>query len=148
MTKSARAPGSHIFHCPFSLRLQKVIRFVFERYLWATVKAFLTDTLLSGQLYKRLRSQIPVLLKSHTNSIFVNFRNRPAPVMDTFFASRGCPLTRASNLHRACGKLSIQLCRSCSYGLSWLVAENNKIAFQLFQYFLGSGLGTIGDFSS
>ena len=42
-----------------------------------------------------------------------------------------------------------QLCRSCSWGLSWLVAENNDMSFfQLFQYCMGSGLGTIGDFSS
>ena len=47
------------------------------------MKAFLTNTLLSGQLYKRPPSQIPVFLKSHTNSIFFNSRNRPAPVMDT-----------------------------------------------------------------
>ena len=38
---------------------------------------------------------------------------------------------------------------SCSKGLSWLVAENNDMSFfQLFQYCLGSGLGTIGDYSS
>ena len=37
---------------------------------------------------------------------------------------------------------------SCPEGLSWLVAENNDMAFfQLFQYCLRSGLGTIGDFS-
>ena len=42
-----------------------------------------------------------------------------------------------------------QLCRSCWEGLSWLVTENNDMLFfQLFQYCLGSGLGTIGDFFS
>ena len=35
------------------------------------MKAFLTDTVLRGQLYKRPLSQIPVLLKSHTNSVFL-----------------------------------------------------------------------------
>ena len=43
----------------------------------------------------------------------------------------------------------VQLCRSCLEGLSWLAAENNDMSFfQLFQYCLGSGLGTIGDYSS
>ena len=47
------------------------------------------------------------------------------------------------------GNSKFELCRSCSLGLSWLVAENNDLSFfQLFQYCLGSGLGTIGDFSS
>ena len=42
-----------------------------------------------------------------------------------------------------------QLCRAARKGLSWLVAENDDMSFfQLFQYCLGSGLGTIGDFSS
>ena len=47
--------------------------------------------------------------------------------------------------------LKNQLCWSCSQGegLSWLVAENNDMSFfQPFQYCLGLGLGTIGDFSS
>ena len=41
-----------------------------------------------------------------------------------------------------------QLRRSCLEGLSWLAAENNDMSFfQLFQYCLGSGLDTIGDYS-
>ena len=32
------------------------------------------------------------------NSVFLHSRKRPAPVTDTFFASGGCPLTRASTV--------------------------------------------------
>ena len=63
-----------------------------------TVKALLTDTLISGQLYLRPPSQNPVFLNSHTNSVFSHSCKRPALVMDTFFASRWCPLTRASTV--------------------------------------------------
>ena len=35
-------------------------------------------------------------LNSQTNSVFLQSRKRPALVTHTFFASRGCPLTRAS----------------------------------------------------
>ena len=49
----------------------------------------------SGQLYLRPPSQNPVLLNSHTNSVFSHSRKRPAPVTDTFFASRGCLLMTA-----------------------------------------------------
>ena len=38
----------------------------------------------------------PVFLNSQTNSVFLHSRKRPALVTDTVFASRGCPLTRAS----------------------------------------------------
>ena len=63
-----------------------------------TVEAPLTDTLVSGQLYLRPPSQNPDLFNSHTNSVFSHSRKRPAPVTDTFFAPRGCPLTRASTV--------------------------------------------------
>ena len=35
---------------------------------------------------------------SHKLCIFTASRKQPAPVTDTFFASRGCPLTRASTV--------------------------------------------------
>ena len=38
-------------------------------------------------------SQNSLFLPSHRNSVFLHSRKRPAPVMDTFFASRGFPLT-------------------------------------------------------
>ena len=60
-----------------------------------TVEAPLTDTLVSGQLYLWPPSQIPVLLNSHTNSIFSHSSRRPTPVSDTSFVPRGCPLTGA-----------------------------------------------------
>ena len=39
------------------------------------------------------------LFNSHTNSVFLHSRERPAPITETFFASRGYPLTRASTAH-------------------------------------------------
>ena len=60
-----------------------------------TVEALLTDTLVSGQLYWRPPLQSPVFPNSHTNFVFEQSRNRSDPVTDTFFACRGCPLTRA-----------------------------------------------------
>ena len=61
------------------------------------VHALLTDTLVSGkQLYLRPSSQNPVFLDSDTSSVFSHSRKRPATVMGTIFATRGCPLTRAS----------------------------------------------------
>ena len=47
-----------------------------------TVEALLTDTLVTGKLYFRPPSQNTVFLKSHTNSVFLHFRKRPAPVTD------------------------------------------------------------------
>ena len=41
---------------------------------------------LKGQLYLRPPSQNPVFLNSHTNSVFLHFRKRPALVTDTFFS--------------------------------------------------------------
>ena len=38
--------------------------------------------------------QEPVFLNSHTNTVFLQSLERPAAVTDTFFASRGCLLTR------------------------------------------------------
>ena len=61
------------------------------------VEAVLTDTLVSGQFYIRTPSQNSVFLNAHmqTTSVFLHFLKRPVPVTDTFFASLGCPLTRA-----------------------------------------------------
>ena len=54
-----------------------------------------------------------------------------------------------SFFNRILPQLVSQLCKSCSQGLFWLVVENNDMSFfQLFQYCLGSRLGTIGDFFS
>ena len=60
-----------------------------------TVEALLTDTLVSGQLYWRPPLQSPVFPNSHPNFVFEQSRKRSDPVTDTFFACRGCPLTRA-----------------------------------------------------
>ena len=53
---------------------------------------------LKGQLYLRPPSQNPVFLNSYTNSVFLHSRKRPAPVMDSFFSSRGFPRTRPSTV--------------------------------------------------
>ena len=45
--------------------------------------------------YLRPPSQNPVFLNSRTNSMFLHSCKQPVPATDTFFASRGCPLTRA-----------------------------------------------------
>ena len=45
-----------------------------------TVEALLTDTVVSGQLYLRPPSQIPVFLTSHTNSVYIHSRELPAPL--------------------------------------------------------------------
>ena len=63
-----------------------------------TVKAPLTDTLISGQLSLRPPSQNPVSFNSHTNSVFSHSRKWPAPVTDNLFGPQGCPLTRASTV--------------------------------------------------
>ena len=60
-----------------------------------TAEALLTDTLESGKLYIRPPSQNPDYFNSRTNSVFLHSLKRPALVTDTFFASQGCPLTRA-----------------------------------------------------
>ena len=44
------------------------------------------NTPVSGQLYFQPPLQNPVLLTSHTNSVFLHSHKRPAPVTDT------CPL--------------------------------------------------------
>ena len=67
-------------------------------FLFTTVEALLTDTLVSGKLFLRPPSQKPDYFNSHTNSVFLHSRKRPAPVTDTFFASGGCPLTTASTV--------------------------------------------------
>ena len=53
---------------------------------------------LKGQLYLRPPSQNPVFLNSYTFSVFFHSHKRPAPVMDTFFSSRGFPRTRPSTV--------------------------------------------------
>ena len=53
---------------------------------------------LKGQLYLRPPAQNPVFLNSYTNSVFLHSRKRPAPVMDSFFSSRGFPRTRPSTV--------------------------------------------------
>ena len=58
----------------------------------STIKAPLTDTLASGQLYLQPPSQNPVLLNSRTNSVFSHSRKRPAPVTDTFSRPEGVRL--------------------------------------------------------
>ena len=50
------------------------------------------------QLYVRPPWQNPVWTLAHTNSVFIHSRKRPVPFADTFFASRGCPLTGASTV--------------------------------------------------
>ena len=55
------------------------------------MEALLTDTLVSGQLYRRPPSQSPIFPNSHTNFVFEQSRKWS----DTFSACRGCPLTRA-----------------------------------------------------
>ena len=42
------------------------------------------EALVSGQLYLGQPSQKTLLLKSHTNPVFLHSRKRPAPVTDTF----------------------------------------------------------------
>ena len=75
-----------------------------------TGEALLTDTLRprSAQLYLRPPSRNPIFHNSHTNSVFLHSRKRPAPVTDAIFSSRGWPLTRAStvlhSLVRSCGR--------------------------------------------
>ena len=52
--------------------------------------SLLTDPLVSGYLFLWPPSQNPVFdifLNSYTNSVFLNFCKRPAPVTDTFFES-------------------------------------------------------------
>ena len=62
------------------------------------MEALLTDTLVSEQLCLRPPSQNPVFLTSHKNFVFFHSLKRPAQATNTFFASWGCPLTRASTV--------------------------------------------------
>ena len=59
---------------------------------WTTVEVLVKDTVVSGQVYLRSPSEIPVSLNSQTNSVFLHSRKRPAPSYGHFFESRGCPL--------------------------------------------------------
>ena len=69
---------------------------------YSTVKAFPPDTLVSGTDPPNDRlHKTPFFLISHTNSVFLHFRKRPALATDTFFTSRECPLTRASTMYCA-----------------------------------------------
>ena len=56
------------------------------------MEVLLRDTLVSGQLYLRSQSEIPVFLNSQTKSVFLHSRKRSAPSYGHFFESRGCPL--------------------------------------------------------
>ena len=67
-----------------------------------TVEVLLTDTLVGRQLFFRPPSQNPVLLNSHTNSVFFHSHKQPAPVTDTIFTSLGCLLTRTSTVDQVC----------------------------------------------
>lgn len=65
------------------------------------MEAIVTDTLINEQLYLWLSSQNRVFLNSNKNIfLFLHSPERPASVMDTFFAFQGCPLTRASFVYQ------------------------------------------------
>ena len=77
------------------------------------IETFLTDTLVSGQLYLRTPSRNPVFLNSHTNAANLHSRKRSAPVTSTLFSSRGCLLTRTSTVPRRCLGNYVQTCLFC-----------------------------------
>ena len=52
--------------------------------LFIKLRTDLTDTLVSGQVYLRPLKQNPVFLRSHTNSVFLHSRKRPALVMSAY----------------------------------------------------------------
>ena len=54
-------------------------------------RVLLTGTLVSGQFYLRLPSQDPVLLNSHTNSVFLHSRKGPAALTTPFSRPEGRP---------------------------------------------------------
>ena len=60
-----------------------------------TVKALWADTHKRTALLTAALAKLHFTL-AHTNSAFTHSRKRPAPVADTFSASRGCSLTGAS----------------------------------------------------
>ena len=64
----------------------------------SAVEALWSDTLdlVSGQLYLRPPWQNSVWTLVYINPVLTHSRKRPAPVADSFSASRGCPLTGAS----------------------------------------------------
>ena len=78
-----------------------------------TVEALLTDSLVSGKLYLGPPPQNAVFLNSHTNSVFIHLCKLPASVTDTFFASRGCRLTRASTLAANVQQWPVMIFRVC-----------------------------------
>ena len=59
-------------------------------------------------LYLRPPSQNPGSLNSDTNSVLSHSPRRSAPVSVTFFASRGCPLMRASGSFHCISKLIVR----------------------------------------
>lgn len=64
---------------------------------FVTVEALLMDILVSGHLYLLPPSQNPVFLNSHTNSFYIVVSSQ-LQSMETFSASRGCLLMRASTV--------------------------------------------------
>ena len=59
-------------------------------------------------LYLRPPSQNPGSLNSDTNSVSSHSPRRSVPVSVTFFASRGCPLMRASGSFHCISKLIVR----------------------------------------
>ena len=68
-------------------------------------------------LYLRPPSQNPGSLNSDTNSVFSHSPRRSAPVSVTFFASRGCPLMRASGSFHCIRKLIVRVVFQAKYVL-------------------------------
>ena len=111
----------------------------------------LTDTLVSGQLYLRPPSQSPDLLNSHTNSVFSHSRKRPAPVTDTFFAPRGCPLMRASTVFSFChailARLERRLWRTVPSFRRLFIDVQDKFSDRLIKELLNSVFAKYRDLS-
>ena len=104
--KCSTIPVAHpylVSPTPPSVTSSKVSCYIFI--LWTflcqncyIVEALPMDTHVSGQLFLRLPSQNPVFLNSHINSLSFHSLKQPALVTDTFLASWGCLLTRASTV--------------------------------------------------
>ena len=96
----------------------------------------------------------PPLLPELVNGTIITEAKRSEIVTAKAFTNSSCSLqgrvkgnkcTSLEYLSVSGGNI-IQWSRSCSSGLSWLVAENNDMSFfRLFQCCLGSGSGTTGD---
>ena len=90
-----------------------------------TVEAFLTNTLVSGQLLcLRSPSQDPVFLNSHTNSVFFHSRKRPAPVTNTFFRVPRVPAYES--FHRIFSTLIIHTPETFQHGASGITRRSDK----------------------